>query len=55
MPLHGLDSPPPFCAATDHILTGPAALSYADAAAILARRTGVTVRHRCEFAECGIR
>lgn len=31
---------------TDHILTGPEALSYADAAAIISERTGRTVRHR---------
>lgn len=31
---------------TDHILTGPEALSYADAAAIISKRTGRTVRHR---------
>lgn len=31
---------------TDHILTGPEALSYDDAAAILSRRTGRTVTHR---------
>ncbi|GAA5038259.1 uncharacterized protein YbjT (DUF2867 family) [Thermocatellispora tengchongensis] len=31
---------------TEHILTGPEALSYADVAAIITRRTGRTVRHR---------
>jgi uncharacterized protein YbjT (DUF2867 family) len=31
---------------TQHILTGPEALSYADAADILTRQTGRTVRHR---------
>lgn len=31
---------------TEHILTGSEALSYADAAAIVAQRTGVPVRHR---------
>ncbi|WP_051574738.1 NmrA family NAD(P)-binding protein [Mycobacterium sp. URHB0044] len=31
---------------TEHILTGPEALSYADAADILTRHTGRTVRHR---------
>lgn len=31
---------------TEHILTGPEALSYADAADVLTRRTGRTVRHR---------
>jgi uncharacterized protein YbjT (DUF2867 family) len=31
---------------TEHILTGPAALSYADAAEILTRQIGRTVRHR---------
>jgi uncharacterized protein YbjT (DUF2867 family) len=31
---------------TEHILTGPEPLSYADAADVLTRRTGRTVRHR---------
>jgi uncharacterized protein YbjT (DUF2867 family) len=31
---------------TDHVLTGHAALSYADAAATITRRTGRPVRHR---------
>jgi uncharacterized protein YbjT (DUF2867 family) len=31
---------------TDHVLTGPAALSYAEAAEIVARHTGRPVRHR---------
>ncbi|MFI1915343.1 NAD(P)H-binding protein [Nocardia sp. NPDC020380] len=31
---------------TDHVLTGPEALSYTDAAATIARRTGRPVRHR---------
>jgi uncharacterized protein YbjT (DUF2867 family) len=31
---------------TDHLITGPEALSYADAAAIIADTTGLTVRHR---------
>ncbi|WIX85166.1 NAD(P)H-binding protein [Amycolatopsis sp. DG1A-15b] len=40
---------------TEHVLTGPAALSYAEAAAIVAARVGHPVRHRAvstaEFAE----
>ncbi|MFB9682745.1 NmrA family NAD(P)-binding protein [Amycolatopsis plumensis] len=40
---------------TEHVLTGPAALSYAEAAAIVAARLGRPVRHRAvttaEFAE----
>jgi uncharacterized protein YbjT (DUF2867 family) len=36
---------------TQHILTGPEALSYADAADILTRQTGRTVRHRSVPAE----
>ncbi|MFD0474850.1 hypothetical protein ACFQ0B_46350 [Nonomuraea thailandensis] len=31
---------------TDHILTGPEALSYDDVAAVLSRREGKPVRHR---------
>jgi uncharacterized protein YbjT (DUF2867 family) len=31
---------------TEHIITGPEALSYADAARILTRQTGRTVHHR---------
>ncbi|MCP2167283.1 NAD(P)H-binding protein [Goodfellowiella coeruleoviolacea] len=31
---------------TDHLITGPAALSYADAAAVITDITGRTVRHR---------
>jgi uncharacterized protein YbjT (DUF2867 family) len=31
---------------TDHLITGPEALSYADAATILTRHLGRTVRHR---------
>ncbi|WP_433273399.1 NmrA family NAD(P)-binding protein [Pseudonocardia xinjiangensis] len=31
---------------TEHVLTGPEALSYADAAAIITRHTGAPVRHR---------
>ncbi|WP_410670698.1 NmrA family NAD(P)-binding protein [Amycolatopsis sp. cmx-4-68] len=31
---------------TEHVLTGPAALSYAEAASIIAARTGRPVRHR---------
>jgi uncharacterized protein YbjT (DUF2867 family) len=36
---------------TAHILTGPEALSYADAAAIVAQRTGTPVRHRSVTAD----
>ncbi len=40
---------------TEHVLTGPSALSYAEAAAIVAARVGHPVRHRAvstaEFAE----
>jgi uncharacterized protein YbjT (DUF2867 family) len=36
---------------TEHILTGPEALSYADAAAIVAQRTGTPVRHRSVTAD----
>jgi len=31
---------------TDHVLTGPEAISYADAAEVIAKWTGTTVRHR---------
>ena len=31
---------------TEHLLTGPEALSYADAATILSQQTGRTIRHR---------
>jgi uncharacterized protein YbjT (DUF2867 family) len=31
---------------TDHLITGPEALSYTDAAAAIAAVTGLTVRHR---------
>jgi uncharacterized protein YbjT (DUF2867 family) len=31
---------------TEHVITGPEALSYAEAAAIITRATGLTVRHR---------
>jgi uncharacterized protein YbjT (DUF2867 family) len=36
---------------TEHILTGPEALSYADAAGILTRQTGRTIIHRSVSAE----
>ena len=36
---------------TEHILTGPEALSYADVAAIVARRIGRLVRHRSVTAD----
>jgi uncharacterized protein YbjT (DUF2867 family) len=36
---------------TEHVLTGPEALSYADAAAIVARRLGTPVRHRAVTAD----
>jgi uncharacterized protein YbjT (DUF2867 family) len=36
---------------TEHVLTGPEALSYADAAEILTRQTGRPVRHRSVPAE----
>jgi uncharacterized protein YbjT (DUF2867 family) len=31
---------------TEHVLTGPEALGYGDAAAIITRQTGRTIRHR---------
>ncbi len=36
---------------TEHLLTGPAALSYADAAAILTQQTGRAISHRSVSAE----
>ena len=36
---------------TEHILTGPEALSYSDAAAIVTEQTGTTVRHRSVSAD----
>jgi uncharacterized protein YbjT (DUF2867 family) len=36
---------------TDHVLTGPEALSYAEAAAVVAERTGSPVRHRTVTAD----
>jgi uncharacterized protein YbjT (DUF2867 family) len=36
---------------TEHLLTGPATLSYSDAAAIIARQTGRTITHRSVSAD----